>query len=108
MPGTPADVQQWCPAELTAAAGPLRRTGTLLQAVADDHRGLERLAASEPEVHAALKDLLERWEVALWGLGEESLRLGQALQNVAASYTALEEGLQRGFLGPLALPDRCP
>jgi hypothetical protein len=88
---------QWCPPELTAAAKPLLATGSLLKALADDRRGLERFADSVPSeaVRAAFAAFVERWELVIWDASGTAHSLGQNLQWAAEDYERSEAGIAR-------------
>jgi hypothetical protein len=91
---------QWCPPELTDAAVPLRRTGDLLRALSDDHRGLEHLADSSPStaVRGAVVTFVERWELVLWSVGGRARSLADDLRRAAEDYRGSEADLQRRLL----------
>lgn len=96
--------QRWCTSELWYAAQQLRVIGALLEAVADDHRGLGQLTESEPEAHAALQRFLDRWELPLWGFGQEAVSLADELEDAADGYASTETELGQVFLNHARLP----
>jgi hypothetical protein len=88
---------KWCPPELTAAAVPLRQTGDLLRELADDSRGIEKLAATSPsaDVEQALAQFVERWELVLWSVGGSARSLATTLRWAAEDYRRTEDFLAR-------------
>lgn len=86
---------EWCPPELSAAAGPLLATGRLLGSLANDRRGLEHLADSipNPDVQAVFAELVERWELAVWAASGTAHSLGQNLKWAAEDYERSEAGI---------------
>lgn len=100
----PLPYSQWCPPELTAAAGPLLATGQLLQALSDDRRGLERFADSvaSEDVRAAFFAFIERWELVVWDTSNTAHSLGQNLKWAAEDYERSEYALMLKL--QLALP----
>lgn len=104
MPTGPGSQQRWCTSELWYAAQQLRLVGALLEAVPDDHRGLGQLTSSEPEVQAALQRYLDRWELPLWGVGQEALSLADTLETAADGYASTETELGQAFLDHAQLP----
>lgn len=92
---------QLLPPSLTAAAGPLREAGLLLQALADDRRGLEHLGGGSPDpaVRTALRSFIEAWELALWDLSARMLTLSDDLRRCAENYALADSGLGHDIPG---------
>ena len=90
---------EWCPPELTAAAGPLRSAAELLRALSDDSAGIERFADSSPdlEVRRALAEVVERWRLALWSLSGTAGSLATNLRWAAEDYVGSEADLARSL-----------
>jgi hypothetical protein len=88
---------KWCPPALTAAAGPLRRSGDLLREMAEDSRGIEQLAATSPstDVQQTLGEFVERWELVLWSVGGMAHSLATTLRWAAEDYARTEDFLAR-------------
>jgi hypothetical protein len=99
--GSDLPYSEWCPPELTAAAGPLRSAAELLRALSDDSAGLERFADSspDPQVRRALAEFVERWQLALWSLAGTASSLATNLRWAAEDYVGSEADLARR-LGP--------
>lgn len=92
------DVQ---PAELLAAAEPLRRAADDLTAIADGRRHLQSLASGCPsaDLRAAVGEFLTAWELPLWGLALTLSALSE--QSVQASRTyVLQEQTVAATLSP--------
>ncbi|MGZ6804737.1 MAG: hypothetical protein ACXVFU_16975 [Nocardioidaceae bacterium] len=104
MTTRPDREQRWCTADLWYAAQQLRVIGALLEAVADDHRGLGQLTASEPEVHAAMQHFLDQWELPLWSFGQEAASLADRLQDASIGYSSTESEFGRAMTNHARFP----
>lgn len=91
-----SDLEVW-PAELTAAAAPLREAGRVLRALADDWEGVNHLADGSPSatLRVALQGFVAGWELLLWSVGGKALALSGTLEQAAAGYALVDDGLGR-------------
>ncbi len=93
------------PAELAAAAGPVREAATVLDEVADTGRALREFVQTAPSasLRDAFRDCLRAYELPAWELADEAGWLAQRLTDAAGYYADLESSLATG--GP-HLPPR--
>lgn len=94
------------PAELVAAAGPLRDAGRALRELGDARRQVIGLVGSIPdgELRAAVEDYVASWSHVALDLGDQTHELGAAVQHAARWYAARERALARGFTVTGRLP----
>jgi hypothetical protein len=95
VPRQPSPFQQFCPPELTAAAGPLAATSAVLRALCEDARGVAALAGGSPSplVQDALAGFLDAWAGSLFDLAGEAGSLATNLKAAALDYAGTEQAL---------------
>ena len=99
MSSAPAP-SQFCPPEITAAAGPLRAAGDLLQGLSREHRRVAAFgeSAADPRVTEALADFVEAWDLSGYHLVATAHSLAHLLEIAGELYAHTEEGLARAWL----------
>lgn len=87
------------PAELVAAAGPVKDTGGALRELEDARRQVIGLVDTVPseELRSALQEYVASWSHVALDLGDQANELGAAVQHAARWYAARERALARGF-----------
>lgn len=87
------------PADLLAAAEPLRVASVALRALADQRRRLLDLASAAPSelVRAALGDFVRAGELAVWDLSEALSWLSTHLREAEDWYRTTEDAVARSL-----------
>ncbi len=109
---------QVLPADLLAAAAPLRAASASLRALADQRRQLLELASAAPSelVRAAIGDFVRVGELAVWDLSEALSWLSDHLSQAQDWYLTTERAVARSLpvlaprtdFPPLRLPPATP
>lgn len=89
---------RWCPPELTDAAQPLSQVHRLLQALCEEHAGIEGLVPAGP-AHDAVVRFLDAYAQAAFDLGSQSGELAYNLRLAADSYRYVEQDLTDRVFG---------
>ncbi len=90
---------QVLPADLLAAAGPLRAAAVALRELADQRRRLLDLAGAAPSdlVRTAVGEFVRAGELAVWDLSETLLWLSEHLQQAESWYRTTEDAVARSL-----------
>ena len=92
------------PAELRAAAEPLRRAAEALEEVANSRRPLQHLVEASPSARLAeaFRGFLAAWELTVWSAGDDAAGFADHTDLAGAYYAERETAIARSM--PVTTP----